>query len=859
MQSSRDWLGTVKALHDSGLSDSEIAKSMGIKTTQLRARRTIAINEKRQADAAFAMRLKDKGTSNMEIGRRLGVPESTVRSLLNPALKERMDVLNSTVNILKEHVGDSGLLDVGEGTERHLGISDTKLKAAVAQLREEGYKTVNVKVPQAGAPGNFTSVKVLAPPDMPYSEIYKRQSEIKTVAAFSNDGGKTYDRILPPVNVDSKRIEVKWAEEGGAQKDGVIELRRNVEDLSLGGKNYAQVRVAVDGTHYLKGMAVYADDLPAGVDMRFNTSKLKSESKTGNKLEAMKPQDADPGNPFGSVITQRMYTASDGTRKLSPLNRVYEEGEWDTWSKKLSSQFLSKQQPSLIQKQLDLSLAIKKSEFDEIKSLTNPTIKKKLLTSFSDGCDSSSVHLKAAGLPQQRTHVILPINTLKDNEIYAPNYDDGDRVVLIRHPHGGIFEIPELTVNNNNALGKKILKRADDAVGINSKVAERLSGADFDGDTVLVIPNRNGLVKTRPPLENLKGFDPKRAYPYYDGMKVMTPRGKQKAMGDISNLITDMTIRGAGWDEIGRAVRHSMVVIDAEKHKLNYKQSALDNGISGLKTKYQNGPKSGASTLISKAKSQAPVPRFKPRPAAEGGPIDPVTGKKVFVPTGDSYIGKNGKLITPMVKSTKMAETDNAFTLSSGTRKEAIYATYANQLKAMANEARKESLMANPTLYSPSDNKVYSKEVASLKDKLDLAIRHKPLERQAQLIADATIKAKLAAHPEADADDIKKIKGMALADARARTGFKPIIEILPKEWEAIQAGAITNNMLENIIANTDIDVLKTMAMPRAVAGVSAAKQARAQSMLDAGYTQWDVADALGISINSVKSIRNPTN
>ena len=48
-------------------------------------------------------------------------------------------------------------------------------------------------------------------------------------------------------------------------------------------------------------------------------------------------------------------------------------------------------------------------------------------------------------------------------------------------------------------------------------------------------------------------------------------------MGDVSNLITDMTIKGANNDELARAVRHSMVVIDSEKHNLDVKASARDN------------------------------------------------------------------------------------------------------------------------------------------------------------------------------------------------------------------------------------------------------------------------------------------
>lgn len=67
--------------------------------------------------------------------------------------------------------------------------------------------------------------------------------------------------------------------------------------------------------------------------------------------------------------------------------------------------------------------------------------------------------------------------------MYAPNYKDGETVALIRYPHGGTFEIPILTVNNKQAEGKRVLGNTPaDAIGINSKVAGRLSGADFDGD-----------------------------------------------------------------------------------------------------------------------------------------------------------------------------------------------------------------------------------------------------------------------------------------------------------------------------------------------------------------------------------------
>ena len=86
----------------------------------------------------------------------------------------------------------------------------------------------------------------------------------------------------------------------------------------------------------------------------------------------------------------------------------------------------------------------------------------------------------------------------------------------------------------------------------------------------------------------------------------MKEQTKQTEMGKISNLITDMTLKGASDDEIERAVKHSMVVIDAVKHHLDYKQSYIDNNIDELKAIYQakpTGRNGGASTLISRASS----------------------------------------------------------------------------------------------------------------------------------------------------------------------------------------------------------------------------------------------------------------
>ena len=60
----------------------------------------------------------------------------------------------------------------------------------------------------------------------------------------------------------------------------------------------------------------------------------------------------------------------------------------------------------------------------------------------------------------------MPLPSMKDTECYAPNYENGDTVALIRYPHGGTFEIPVLTVNNKNKEGNsKLGPGALDVVG----------------------------------------------------------------------------------------------------------------------------------------------------------------------------------------------------------------------------------------------------------------------------------------------------------------------------------------------------------------------------------------------------------
>lgn len=965
-QHGRDFLGRIQELKKSGFTytdengktwtgEDAIRKSMGMTTTEWRNQKSWANYERRLLDVETAKRLHEKeGLGATEIGRRMGMSESTVRSLLNPKSEDRMNKAMETVEFLRKQVDEKGMIDVGVGVERDLNISKERLELALDYLQKvDGCNVYGGGIAQPTNKGQQTNQRVLTLPGIENKDIYN-YDQVKSISEYiSRDGGETYEKKFHyPESMDSKRLMIRYADDKGAdgitgiQKDGIVELRRGVADLSLGESRYSQVRILVDGTHYIKGMAVYSDNMPDGVDVIFNTNKTRDKSK----MEVLKEIKNDPDNPFGSAIKdadqggQYWYTDSKtGQKKLGLINKRADEGDWSEWSNALPSQFLGKQSITMAKKQLNLAKADKLAEFDEICALENPTVKKYYLEKFAENCDSAATHLKAAALPGQKYHVIIPINTLKDNEVYAPNYENGTKLALVRYPHGGTFEIPILTVNNRNKLGNEIIsKTSTDAVGITSKNAERLSGADFDGDTVMCIPTHDtsGKIKisNRDPLEGLVGFDPKTSYQYdkktkdadgtehyyRNGQEFKVMRNTGTEMGVISNLITDMTLGGAKSDELARAVRHSMVVIDAEKHKLDYKASEVENDIASLKNKYQvridengNEKRGGASTILSRAKGEVSVDKrqgsykinmpgdkdYDPtRPdgakiwkkaddlyypdrkydkatglttvrTADGKKVtydaknkdeynkynpvkktDPDTGEVVYT-SNDGSIIYNTK--TRKQQSTRMAETDDAYTLVSKARRpmEVVYADYANDMKSLANQARMEYKNTTKIAYSANAKREYLDEVKSLENKLNDALKNAPRERAALRMANAEIKAKEEANPNMKADDKKKIRQRALAKAREEVGAirrrDRSIDITDNEWKAIQAGAISETKLKQILNNTDADKLRQLAMPKATNALSTAQVNRIKALGNSNYSLEEIANKLGVSTTTV--------
>ena len=929
-QGEMDFQAHVKSLRDKGWSQKEIAKSMKMNTSQLRAKIDIASENIARGRNAEIFRLRDKGYKKTAIAKQMGIPESTVRSVLKRVDEVNENATRSVAETLKKAVADQKYIDVGHGCESQMAISKEKLRHAVALLEQEGYEIQYHDQIQMGT-GKTTKMKILVKRDTPWSEVEKARRNAEIVFPGFHFEHNDYDnphKLESPTSVSSKRIMVaypngKGDDTDGGAKDGLIEIRRGCEDLNLGRNSYAQVRIAVDDSHFAKGVAVYSDDLPDGIDIRVNTSKPAGTPLKGPKgsESVLKPMKIDPitNNPFGASINQddrgetshplhyfqAHYIGKDGKEHLSALNIVNEQGTWDEWNRNLSSQFLAKQTVPLAKRQLNLDARMRHDEFEEIKSISNSAVRKNLLESFADNCDSAAVHLKAAALPRQATQLIIPIPKLKENEIYAPNFQDGERVVLIRFPHTGRFEIPELIVNNRNKDGKRIIGGNDptvkrDAVGINPKVAQQLSGADFDGDTVLVIPNNDGKIKTHAILPQLEGFaDEMHARykrPADSKYPQMTPHEKGMQMGLVSNLITDMTLQDAPISEIARAVKYSMVVIDAEKHDLDWRQAAEDNNIRQLYMRYQGKAQGGGHTLISQASSEKDVPHRRAgqyRIDPETGRsrvyyIDPKTGEKLFTETGkmtgrremvnridpetgkvlidpktkqklkDPVLDENGRVVykkvPKMMKSQKMYEVKDAMELSSGTRMETIYGQYANDMKALANQARLEASRIRPEKQDKNAKQIYLKEYKELSRALAEAKENAPLERKAQMLANKFFNMKKEDNPELayDKDKIKKVKGQCLDEARYRVGAgKKLITISDRQWEAIQAGAISSNMLEEILKNTDVDALKKRATPRTPKGLSSAKISTAKLRLENGYTPDEVAKSLGVSISTL--------
>lgn len=950
----------VARLRKKGFTYSEIAKALlgpNANTSNLRAEIAIAEKTERSIKTQAALKVLEECNGNkLQAAKKMGVPPSSFYKLVDPVLSEKNDKLFKTADFIRNKIDTEGRpVDLSSGTEQWMNITKTLKDDAIALLEKEGYVKAYALVAQQGQKGKLTTVTVLCPPGTQVntkvdatgkerSYVPWKQDGIASIVEFSPDEGKTFWTPAYPASLNSDRVYIRYGDKGGSDKDGVIEIRKGLKDVSLGKSNYAQVRIMVDNNHYMKGMAIYSDDVPDGFDIIYNTNKktgapfekvfkgckvtidpkiiadhlnmpeekVRAELKKGfinadtvDDLKAMGIKNPDKyidkDNPFGATIKlpkdrDGMVTAggqyyyedpkgsyikngdkfikADGRKKgerysLSPVNKLTEEGDWDTWGRNLSSQFLSKQPQKIINQQLNLSLAFKGDELDQIKKLTNPVIKKQLLEDFARNCDSNAADLSAKGFRKQAFKVILPVTSLKDNECYAPSYKDGEMLALIRYPHSGPFEIPIVKNNTKHKKAKSVMGQAEDAIGINSTVAGRLSGADFDGDTVLAIPMTTNKVTIKSvPMtgayETLKGFDTK-IYKTPDDHKTMTNSERQQQMGIVTNLIADMTVGGADAYQIAKAVKHSMVVVDSPKHNLDWKRSLEENDIIDMKKEWQGvnerGQAKGASTILTRAKRETYIPHRKEvRDVTKMTPEEVKAyekGEVVWRETGKTKKDwKTGKEKVATQKVHEMDTVTDAFDLvkNRNNMKEVAYANYANALKDYANQARKEARSIKAYKVNLEARKTYAEECASLKTKLNNAKANQPRERKAQELASFIVSEKFKSNPDMDWEHKQRERQRAVNLTRSIVGAKKdLVNITDREWEAIQSRAVSSSMLTEILNNTDQDAFKQRATPRgSTNGLTNPQINLAKSMYSSGmYTLAEIAERLGVSPTTI--------
>lgn len=879
-QSAEDFMNFVKESKEDGMSESEIAHTLGLSTNVFRDQRTAAKNEIIANRRAQLIKLTSMGYSVNGACNRMGISEHQGRSLLSDATKSREETSKAIFTEFKRLIDSGYYVDVGQGSEAHLGISTERLRAAVHEAERAGYKLINVRQKQMGT-HEKTYMKVLCPPGTELMDVVNNKSKICPPNFKVDKDSNDIVKIEKPRSFPSSRVEVRYAEDGGIDRDGLIQIRRGVPELSLGNAKYAQVRIMIDGTHYLKGMAVYADDLPPGIDIRYNVNKHRGTPK----MDCMKPIKDDPENPFGAIIklddelirAQRHYIDKDGKRQLSCLNIVAEEGTWFEWSKSLPSQMLSKQRLPIIKRQLDKSYQAAALRVHELMQVRNPNIRAALAEQIAGQIDSDANNLRAAAYPRQCSQVILPFPELSENEIYAPNFKDGERVALIRYPHGGIFEIPQLTVRNTGSPAAKVIPNALDAVGINPKVAARLSGADFDGDTVTIVPNNEGSVISAPALKELIDFDPKEAFPGTNcDPKDLIPKDTKEGdklkgleMGRISNLITDMTLQGAPFSEIARADKHSMVVIDAQKHQLDYKRSAIVNGIEELYIKYHGGPKKGANTIVSKATSKERVPEQREAKGLYEVPEDRKNdwyqGKKIFIPTNQShYNPKIQKLEPNLMEVNRMSMYEDANELrgikdpnNKGFYVEEAYADFANKMKALANDCRAMARTA-PVYQKRQDMAVkYDNECKIIRAKVADRKSKSPIERRAQILAEADLKMKIKADPSITVDREKYLKESirSLNRMRAKLAIPDVdIHLSDKEWEAVFNGALDKSIFDYLMRHCDPIELSSHAFEKLDTVVSEERTNMIRQMDKLGYSRAQIGEHTGLSPKIIRDI-----
>ena len=179
-------------------------------------------------------------------------------------------------------------------------------------------------------------------------------------------------------------------------------------------------------------------------------------------------------------------------------------------------------------------------------------------------------------------------------------------------------------------------------------------------------------------------------------------------------------------------------------------------------------------------------------------------------------------------------------------------------MKSLANEARKAHLTAKyeTPKKNPTAAKAYEQEVSHLKYQLNEAKKNAPIERRAQALAQSVVELERQnSGGQMSKGEYSKRLDRELKRSREILGAKRYqMDISPKEWEAIQSGAVPKTTQEEIFKYADAAILREYAMPKEKKGLDKSYISLAKSMAKRGYTLQEIADRFDVSPSTISNI-----
>lgn len=194
---------------------------------------------------------------------------------------------------------------------------------------------------------------------------------------------------------------------------------------------------------------------------------------------------------------------------------------------------------------------------------------------------------------------------------------------------------------------------------------------------------------------------------------------------------------------------------------------------------------------------------------------------------------------------------------------ENIYADFANSMKALANNARIEMINTPNLQQNKKAKEIYAKEVASLDRKLKEAKINSIKEREAKRKTASYMNEKKEVNPDLKGEDLRKLTQRTLDKYRQEVGAIPKrkrdIKLEEREWQAIQAGAISENKLKQILNNSDPDVLRDKAMPRTTKGFTSSQLSIIKRLDANGFTLQEIANKFHVSTSTISNVLKGVN